>query len=51
MAMNAILVRDAAEADMSAVQAIYAHHVLHGIATFEEIPPSVEEMLAMPCST
>lgn len=26
------------------IQAIYAHHVLHGAGTFEEIPPSVEEM-------
>jgi len=39
-----VLVRDAAEADMAAVQAIYAPHVLNGLATFEEMPPSVEEM-------
>ncbi|MBS7698518.1 MULTISPECIES: GNAT family N-acetyltransferase [unclassified Chelatococcus] len=37
-------VRDAEEADMAAVQAIYEHHVLHGLATFEEVPPDVEEM-------
>ena len=41
----AILVRDAAKADMAAVQAIYAHHVLHGVATFEEIPPSLADLL------
>lgn len=41
-----ILVRDARPDDMAAVQAIYAHHVLNGLATFEETPPSVEEMLA-----
>jgi phosphinothricin acetyltransferase len=41
-----ITVRPAAEADMTAVQAIYAHHVLHGLATFEEVPPSVDEMLS-----
>jgi L-amino acid N-acyltransferase YncA/uncharacterized protein YjiS (DUF1127 family) len=41
-----ILVRDAQEADMPAIQAIYTHHVLHGLASFEETPPSVEEMLA-----
>ncbi|MDE3122995.1 MAG: N-acetyltransferase [Paracoccaceae bacterium] len=41
---GAVRVRDAQPSDMAAVQAIYAHHVLHGIATFEEIPPSVEEM-------
>jgi L-amino acid N-acyltransferase YncA len=32
------------EADMAAVQAIYAKHVLHGLATFEEVPPSLAEM-------
>lgn len=38
------VVRDAREADIAAVQAIYAHHVLHGTATFEEAAPSVGEM-------
>ncbi|CAN7208135.1 GNAT family N-acetyltransferase [Bosea sp. LjRoot9] len=42
----AILVRDAVEADMAAVQAIYAHHVLHGLASFEETPPGIDELLA-----
>ena len=39
-----VVVSDATEADMGAVQDIYAHHVLHGLATFEETPPSVSEM-------
>ena len=39
-------VRDADEADMPAIRAIYAHHVLTGLASFEETPPSLEEMLA-----
>ena len=26
------------------MQAIYAHHVLHGLASFEETPPELEEM-------
>jgi phosphinothricin acetyltransferase len=26
------------------IQSIYAYHVLHGTGTFEEIPPSIEEM-------
>ena len=30
--------------DLPAIHAIYAHHVLHGLATFEEEPPSVEEL-------
>ncbi|MEO6270601.1 MAG: N-acetyltransferase family protein [Lautropia sp.] len=29
---------------MAAVQAIYAHHVLHGRASFEVVPPSIAEM-------
>lgn len=41
-----LCVRDATAQDMDAVQRIYAHHVLHGTATFEEQPPTVEEMLA-----
>jgi len=34
----------ATEADLEDVQAIYAHHVLHGTGTFEEIPPPLEEI-------
>ena len=41
---KAVIVRDARDADMAAVQAIYQHHVLNGLATFEEIPPSTEEL-------
>jgi phosphinothricin acetyltransferase len=37
-------VRAAAQGDLAAIQAIYAHHVLRGLATFEEVPPDVEEM-------
>lgn len=37
-------IRDAAADDMARVQAIYAHHVLHGTASFEEVPPDLEEM-------
>lgn len=39
-----IIVRSAAADDMARVQAIYAHHVLHGTASFEEIPPDLAEM-------
>jgi L-amino acid N-acyltransferase YncA len=38
-------IRDATEADVPDIQAIYAHHVLCGTGTFEEEPPSVEEMV------
>ncbi len=43
---NAVPVRDAREGDMAAVQRLYAHHVLRGVATFEETPPDLDEMLA-----
>jgi L-amino acid N-acyltransferase YncA len=39
-------VRAASEADMAAVRDIYAHYVFHSLATFEETPPTLEEMLA-----
>ena len=39
-----MLVRDARDDDMAAVAAIYAHHVLHGSASFEEDPPARAEM-------
>ena len=39
-------IRDTTDADLPEIQAIYAHHVLHGTGTFEEEPPPVEEMLA-----
>lgn len=38
-------IRDATEADVPEIQAIYAHHVLNGTGTFDVEPPSVEEML------
>jgi phosphinothricin acetyltransferase len=38
------VVRDAGEGDLSAVQAIYAHHVLTGLGSFEEQPPDAAEI-------
>ncbi|MFM0340264.1 GNAT family N-acetyltransferase [Paraburkholderia fungorum] len=40
------LIRDATEADLPAIQTIYAHHVLTGVASFEETPPSVDDLRA-----
>ena len=37
-------IRDAGLADLAAVQAIYAHHVRHGLASFEEEPPDRAEI-------
>lgn len=39
-----MFVRDANAGDMAAVTAIYGHHVLHGVASFEIDPPDAEEM-------
>ena len=41
-----IKVRDATEDDMALIQTIYANEVLHGLATFEDIPPTLEDMLS-----
>lgn len=41
----ALILRDAHENDMPAVQAIYAHHVIHGTASFELEPPTLAQML------
>jgi phosphinothricin acetyltransferase len=37
-------IRPSVPADLPAIQAIYAHHVLTGLASFEEIPPDVAEL-------
>ena len=39
-----ILVEGATAEDVPAIQQIYAHHVLHGVASFEEVEPDVAEM-------
>ena len=36
--------REARPDDLPAIHSIYAHHVLHGMASFEEEPPSLEEL-------
>ncbi len=39
-------IRPARVSDLPALQAIYAHHVLHGAGTFEEEPPPLSEIAA-----
>jgi L-amino acid N-acyltransferase YncA len=39
-----ITLRDFTPDDLEPVTRIYARHVLHGTATFEEIPPTIEDM-------
>ena len=41
-----MLIRPATAADAPTLAAIYGHHVLHGVGTFEETAPSGEEMAA-----
>lgn len=43
--MATMLIRDSTAADVVAIQSIYGWHVLNGLASFEETPPSVEELL------
>ena len=38
-----VIVRSSTDADIAAIQAIYAHHVRHGTASFDEEPPDVAE--------
>ncbi|HTH16450.1 MAG TPA: GNAT family N-acetyltransferase [Magnetospirillum sp.] len=46
-----VLVRDATEADMAQVQAIYTYYVTRTAASFEEVPPTVEEMILRRAAT
>ena len=44
MSNDSVSIRDATEDDLAAIQAIYAHHVNHGLGSFEEVPPDVDEI-------
>ena len=46
-----VLVRDATVADMAQVQAIYSFYVTRTAASFEEEPPTVEEMIRRRAAT
>lgn len=37
-------IRASRDSDMTAIQAIYAHHVANGFGSFEEVPPDVAEL-------
>lgn len=45
LASNDVEIRVATEADIARITEIYSHHVLNGIATFEEVAPDETEML------
>lgn len=38
------VIRASRDADVAAIAAIYAYHVLHGVASFEEVPPGTDEI-------
>ena len=42
--MTGPTIREASTGDVPAIAAIYAHHVLHGRASFEEVPPDATEI-------
>ena len=44
MSDAAPLIRPSRDDDVAAIAAIYGYHVLHGVASFEEEPPPVEEI-------
>ncbi len=41
-----MIARPAEEGDIAPITAIYAHHVLHGLGSFEETPPEEDEIAA-----
>jgi phosphinothricin acetyltransferase len=44
MAGAEVIVRPSRDEDIAAIAAIYGHHVRYGIASFEEVPPSADEV-------
>src|SRR5258708_24437826 len=44
MSGAALLIRPSRDDDVDAIAAIYGYHVMHGVASFEETPPAVEEI-------
>ncbi|WP_421783821.1 GNAT family N-acetyltransferase [Kiloniella litopenaei] len=42
---NQIIIRNVEDADIASIQEIYADEVLHGVSSWEEIPPDQAEML------
>lgn len=44
MSGDGVLIRPSADGDVAAIAAIYRHHVLNGVASFEEVPPTPDEL-------
>jgi L-amino acid N-acyltransferase YncA len=45
MSGSGFLIRPSRDDDVAAITAIYGYHVLHGVASFEEIPPEPIELM------
>jgi phosphinothricin acetyltransferase len=43
--LNEIIIRDVQAQDMPAIKSIYELEVLHGISSWEDLPPSLDEMI------
>src|SRR5271169_4495044 len=41
---SGVSLRPSQDCDLAAITAIYHHHVLHGVASFEEEPPDLDEV-------
>jgi L-amino acid N-acyltransferase YncA len=46
MSLSLPSIRDAMPADFETIADIYSHYVMNALATFEEVPPSIDEMRA-----
>lgn len=44
MSGDAPVIRPSRDEDVAAIAAIYRYHVLHGVASFEDAPPAVDEI-------
>src|SRR5271169_2408555 len=44
MTADGVVIRPSREGDVPEIAAIYRYHVLHGLASFEEIPPDPDEL-------
>jgi L-amino acid N-acyltransferase YncA len=44
MSADGVVIRPSREGDVAQIAAIYGYHVLHGLASFEEIPPDPDEL-------
>jgi len=44
MSADGVVIRPSREGDVAQIAAIYGYHVLHGLASFEEVPPDIDEL-------